>query len=193
MMPKYSLLLLPVLLALGCLRSPAPVVLHSLRGSAPAGTLARDLAVEVLPVSLPEVLQRPQLVTALGPNTVELAPGHRWANGLDQELQRVLVDELSALLGSGKVVAYPYGPRVNAAYRVEVAVQRCEGRPGGTLTFQATWMLTRGKAVEALVLRKTALTMPVPGADVASLVTAHEQAVTALAREIAQALADAGA
>jgi uncharacterized lipoprotein YmbA len=192
MMAKRAFLFVPGLLALGCFQSPAPVVLHTLHGVAAPGTLGRALAVEVLPVSLPEVLQRPQLVTALGPNSVELAPGHRWGNGLDQDLQRALVEDLSALLGSDRVVPYPYGPRVKAAYRVEVAVQRCEGRPGGALTFQATWMLTRGKAEEAVVFRKTALTLPVPGADVESLVAAHDQAVAALAREIAQGLVEGG-
>ena len=180
-----------LLLGLACLRTATPVVFHTLHavspqegqpGSGPA------LAVEVLPIRLPGVLQRPQIVTSLGPNSLELSSGHQWGNALEKDIQRVLVENLSALLGSNRVVASPYGTRVNAVYRVEVDVQRCEGRPGGTFSFQATWMITGSRGDMALVMRKTTLEEPVQGPDPEALVAAHNRALAALSREIAEGL-----
>ncbi len=175
---------------LACFRSSPPVVFHTLHAVSPQESRAggRDLAVEVLPVRLPEVLQRPQLVTSLGPHSLELASGHRWGNALENDMQRVLVENLSLLLGSDRVVASPNGSRVAAAYRVEVDVSRCEGRPGGTLRFQATWMITGTKEEAALVLRRTTLEEPVQGQDADALVRAHSLALAALSREITSAL-----
>ena len=198
-MSLTSLSRLPSVLALtllgaglGCVRTSPALVFHTLHGlaaqPAPAGA-ELGLAVEVLPFHLPDVLQRSQLVTALGPGRLELAPDHAWGNLLEKDMQRVLVENLGQLLGSGRVVASPYGPRVSAVYRVEVDVQRCDGRPGGVLTFQATWMLTRAKGSKALLLRRCALEVPVRGPDAEALVVAHNEALVALSREIAAALA----
>lgn len=195
MMPKCLLAAAVLLAGLGCLRPSTPVVLHTLRGLAPRAAepgTGRGLAVEVLPIGLPEVLQRPQLVLALGPDSLELSPSHRWGNALDKDMQQVVVDNLSQLLGSERVVAFPYGPRVNAALRVEVNVQRCDGRPGGTLVLRATWMITRPKGDQALVLRQATLEVPVRGVDAEALVAAHNEALAALSREIAEALAAHG-
>ena len=180
-----------LLAALGCLKPASPVTYHTLNAvSLPVAKPGPGaaLAVEVLPVRLPDMLQRPQLVTALGPDRLALAPGQRWGNALEKDMQRVLVENLTALLGSDRVVAAPYGVRVNAAFRVEVEVQRCEGRPGGPFRFQATWMITAGKAETAVVLRKTVLETQVPGPDAESLVAAHNAALATLSREIAAGL-----
>jgi len=165
-------------------------VFHTLHALSPQAAQAPDqgLAVEVLPVRLPEMLQRSQVVTALGPDSVELSPGARWANTLDQDMQRVVVDNLSRLLGSDRVVASPLGVRVNAALRVEVAVQRCAGRPGGALRFSATWLITRRGVAQALLLRRTVLEEPVAGLDAEALVAAHNRVLAALCAEIAEGL-----
>ena len=177
-------------LSLGCLRSAAPVVFHTLHALSPqtAPAQGQGLAVEVLPVRLPEMLQRSQVVTALGPDSVELTNNDRWANALDKDMQRVVVDNLSQLLGSDRVVPSPFGPRVNAALRVEVAVQRCAGRPGGALRFEATWMITRRGVAQALLLRRTALEEPVGGLDAQALVAAHNRVLAALCLDIAEGL-----
>ena len=175
---------------LGCMR-PSPAVvfhtLHPLRPQEGAPTPRSSMAVEVLALRLPEVLQRPQLVTAQGPDHLGLDETHRWGNPLGQEMQRVLVENLSQLLGSDAVVASPYGERVKAAYRVEVDVQRCDARPGA-LTLQATWMVSRPSGGQALLLRKTTLEEPLKGPDPDALVEAHSQVLAALSREIASGL-----
>ena len=198
MKPRWKLrpfLIAELLLAAlaGCLRPTEPVVYHTLQAQAarserpPPG---QGLAVEVMPVGLPDMLRRPQIVTALGPGSLELSRGHRWGNPLQQEIQRVVVEDLSRALGSDRIVAFPYGVRVNATFRVEVDVLHCEGRPGGTLTFLATWMITRPGAEMAVVLGRTACEEPVPGTDAGSLVAAHSQALARLSQEIAIRLRD---
>ena len=146
------------------------------------------VAMEVMPVRLPEALQRPQLVTALGPGTLELSDTHRWGNGLDKDMRRVLVENLSLLLGSEAVVAYPFGERVKAAYRLEVDVQRCDGRPGGVLSFRATWMVTRLEGGPALMRKKITLDEPVAGQDLEALATAHSRIMEKLSRDIAEGM-----
>ncbi len=188
-------LLLPLALlaaSLGCLRpSPSPPVVFytlqplTLTGAPPART---GLAVEVLPVRLPEVLQRPQMVVARGSGTLGLLESHRWGNPLDQDMQRVLAQDLALLLGSDTVVPSPYGDQVGAAFRVEVEVLSCDARAGAGLTLEALWLVTRAGGGPALAVRRTTLVEPLPGPDAEALATAYSHLVAALAREIAAVL-----
>ena len=178
-----------LLIGLGCVAPSTAMVYHTLQAiQPPSAPVTPALAVEVLRVRIPEVLQRPQLVLSVGPGSMELAAGHRWGNPLERDLQRVLVADLGRFLGSDRVVAAPGGAAVGAAYRVVVEVLRCQGRPGGTLHFVATWMITRPGAIQALVLARTELREPVPGLDTQALVAAHERVLARLSAEIGNRL-----
>ncbi|MDE3246084.1 MAG: membrane integrity-associated transporter subunit PqiC, partial [Acidobacteriota bacterium] len=144
--PALPLLFLALAAGMGCSR-PNLEVLHTLSpisaGVPKPTTSAATVALEVMPVRLPEALHRPQLVVELRPGALSLLESHRWGNGLDKDIQRVLVENLSLLLASDTVVAYPYGERIQATRRLEIIVDRMDGGLGGTLTLQATWMLAR--------------------------------------------------
>lgn len=176
---------LALVLGFGCAK-PNLEVLHTLRplvaeggGSAPA------LALEVMPFHLPDALLRPQLLTESEGGSLRLLENHRWANSLDRDLQRVLTENLSRLLGANAVVAFPYGDRIQAAYRLEVDVHRLAGRPGGTLALQATWMLCPLQKGPALRVKKISLDRPVAGTDAEALVAAHSALLADLSRAIA--------
>ncbi|MGH8734575.1 MAG: PqiC family protein, partial [Burkholderiales bacterium] len=67
---------------------------------------ARDPIV-VGPVTLPEVVDRPQLVVRIGANEVAILEQHRWAEPLKSEIPRLIARTLSQLLGTSRVSAYP--------------------------------------------------------------------------------------
>jgi uncharacterized lipoprotein YmbA len=173
-----------------CLKRSQPVVLHTLRplvleasGTASSG---QPLALEIMPVQIPELIQRPQIVSLQGPDRLTLSEIHHWGNPLDKDIQRVLLENLSALLGSDSIVVYPHGDRVKALYRLALEVQRLDGQPGGMLKLDATWILTGPEGGQVLLLRKVHLQEPVQGSDSDALVAAHSRVLATLSREIAQ-------
>lgn len=171
----------------GCLKRSEPVVFHTLRPLSPAreGAPVAAAALEVMPVRLSEALQRSHLVIARSEGTLEISEAHRWGNGLGPDVQRVLVENLGALLGGDAVVAHPFGERVKAGWRLEVDVQRLDGRPGGVLSLRATWMLTPAAGGAALLRRRSMLEEPVPDSGPEALVAAHDRVLDRLSREIA--------
>ena len=167
-----------------CFHPSPPVTYYTLQPLPLEAVAQRRIALEVLPVRLPDLLMRPQMVVARASGALELSEAHRWGNPLDQDMRRVLVDDLGRLLGSDAVVASPLGPRVAAAYRLEVEVGVCEAS-GTALRLEAVWMLTRPGSAQAVLVRRSALreTLPDPGPE--SLAAAHSRVLAALGREIA--------
>lgn len=172
----------------GC-RNPSPAVtFHTLSPLAVTGSTTSSLALEIMPVQLPELLQRSPIVLQTGAGTQRLSETHRWGNILERDMQRVLAENLSALLGTPSVVLYPQGDTVGAAYRVTLEVLRMDGAPGGTLAFRGAWMLQKVGTNQRVALRKVALDEPVGNQGVQDLVTAHDRILEKLSQEIAAEL-----
>ena len=68
----------------------------------PAAT-SSNLSVVVGPVSVPAVVDRPQIVVNTGPNQVRLEEFNRWASPLQNNIARVVADNLVAMLGTPRV------------------------------------------------------------------------------------------
>jgi uncharacterized protein len=180
-----------LMLLTGCVQPSPDVVFHTLSPIAPENvkpSMEKPLALEILPVQLPELLQRPQIVFLKGTDTHGLSATHRWGNTLEKDMQRVLAENLSTLLGSDPVVLYPDGNRVKAVYRITLEVQQCDGEPGGLLQFRGTWMITSPDGARVVLLRKSSIQEPVTGRDIEALVSAHSRILATLSREIAAGL-----
>jgi uncharacterized lipoprotein YmbA len=185
-------LALVVLLFAGCRSTPPPTVFYALTAVTKADTASQsptpkgDFAVGIGPVQLPGYLDRPQLVTRAAPDRLVLSEFHRWGGSLRQDFPRVLAENVAALLGTDRVLAYPWGDRLDPAYRVALDVQQFDGALGEAVVLKVTWIVSGREGKSPLAVRKTEIHEPVSGKDYDALVAAQSRAVAALSREIAE-------
>jgi uncharacterized lipoprotein YmbA len=172
----------------GCFHSSPPVTYYTLQPLRQEPAAPTRIALEVLPVRVPDLLLRPQMVLTRPSGAQELSETHRWGNPLDQDMRRVLVDDLGLLLGSDDVVESPLGARVAAAYRLEVEVRSLDARPGTGLTLEAVWMVTRPGAAQAVLVRRATLREALPDSGPEALAAACSRILADLAREISAQL-----
>jgi len=184
-------LALVVLVFVGCRSTPPPTGFYTLAAVTKAETTGQtpapkgDLAVGIGPVQLPGYLDRPQIITRTAPDRLTLSEFNRWGGSLRQDFTRVLAENVAALLGTDRVLAYPWGDRLDPAYRVALDVQQFDGDLGGAVVLKATWIVTGREGKTPLSVRKSDIQEPVSGKDYDALVVAHSRAVAALSREIA--------
>ena len=98
------------------------------------GVLDPALSVGLGPVTLPDYLDRPQIVTRTNQNMVQLAEFDRWAGPLSSSVSRILAEELTFLLNTDSVVQYPWPASFDVTYQVLVDCYRFDGilgRQGG--------------------------------------------------------------
>ena len=186
---------LPLLIGMlsGCAGSP-PVHFYQLSAEAAAGaagpaTVGTELRIAVGPLSLPEVVDRPQLVMRSGPNQVTLIDEHRWAESLKGEIPRVIAENLSRLLATGQVWAYPQNVAGSFDYRVLVDIQRFESTPGQMAAIDALWTIQQ-PSKEGTISKtgRSTVQQPIAGQGYDALVAAHSRALAAISREIAETI-----
>jgi len=158
--------------------------------SAPEQPAAKALySVAVGPVTVPDSVDRSQLVLRTGANEVAIAEQSRWAESPKTAIPRVIAANLAQALGDAYVSAYPQGVGSEADYRVTVDIQRFESAPGDAATVEALWTVTAAKGKGAAPRSGRSLARePVQGKDYNALVAAHGRALANISRDIAEAV-----
>lgn len=146
-----------------------------------------DYSVLVGPVSIPDLVDRPQMVLRADASRVTIAEQSRWAEPLKTAIARALAGNLNQLLIGARVASYPQTMGGTADYQVFVDVQTFDSALGKEATIEVIWTVkaNSGKAVKA---GRSVVRESTRGSDHAALVAAHEQALAAISREIAAAV-----
>jgi uncharacterized lipoprotein YmbA len=173
----------------GCARSPGVTfyTLTALAPESPAPTTDPP-AVAVGPVTLPELVDRPQLVIRVAANRVDMLETHRWAESLKSEIPRVLAENLARLLRPARVSAYQQNESKEAEYRVLVDIQRFETTPGEGVTVEALWSVRRAAVGAPPRKGRSLVREPAQGGGYDALTAAHSRALAAISGDIARAL-----
>jgi uncharacterized protein len=103
-------------------------------GSATAGVGARrsnTLIVGVGPLTFPTYLRRTEIVTRLGPNRVTFSDTARWGEPVETSFPRLLARNLSLMLGTDRIVRYPWLLSARPDYAVAIDVLRFERTANG--------------------------------------------------------------
>ncbi len=172
-------------LAAGC-ATPASRFYTLSTTPAPAGTPVA-YSVAVGPVTIPAVIDRPQIVVSTSPNQVQLDEFNRWAAPLQSNIARVVADNLASILGTARVSLFPQTMSAAADYRVAIQVQRFDTAPGDAASLEALWTITRTKDGTAQTGR-TSVRESSPSGGYDGVAAAHSRALASLSRDIADAI-----
>jgi uncharacterized lipoprotein YmbA len=189
MMRRLAALAIPcivVILAAGCGSTPSSRFYTLSATPAPAGTPS-DISVAVGPVTIPAVIDRPQIVVSAGPNQVRLDEFNRWAAPLQSNISRVVADNLAAILGTSRVSLFPQTMSAAADYRVAIQVQSFDSAPGDAATLDAVWTVSRSKDGRSQTGR-TALREASPSGGYDGVAAAHSRALARMSRDITDAI-----
>jgi uncharacterized lipoprotein YmbA len=156
---------------------------------------AVEVGVRIGPVTIPSYLDRRQIVTRTGRNQLELAEYDRWGGKLDDEISRLLVNDLTERLAPMGVAVAPWKsvPLTDSPviYRIPISIDRFDGAPGETVVLKASWVVIvkKDKQERSLLARESSITEAVGGKGYDSLVVAMEKAMSRLGKEMSDSLA----
>jgi len=146
---------------------------------------AAPVAIAIDPVTVPELVDRSQIVTKLDTNRVSIDEFARWAEPLKSQIPRVLAADLARFIPGAIVSTYPQRVDDNA-YRVSVDVQSFDASTNGAVTVAVIWSVRAPNRRERVSGRSVVHeTADGPGYD--ALVKAHSRALASVASDIAVA------
>jgi uncharacterized lipoprotein YmbA len=145
----------------------------------------QPLSIGVGPVTIPEVLDRPQIVSRTGPNKLQIDEFHRWAGRLDEDFARVLAENISLMLATEQVDVYPWDVSFEPRYQVILEVQRFEGRFNQQEVFlEVFWKVIDPQKRTTLLFKKSVIKESLTATDYETLVATKSRAIAELSRLI---------
>ena len=146
------------------------------------------MTIGVGPVHLPEYLDRPEIVTRINPNELKLAELDIWAEPLQVNFTRVLVENISRLLSTEPVAVFPWGASPQIDFQIDIEVVRLDGDIAGKAFLIAQWSILNSSNKSILFSKKSQYTESVGGTGYSALVAAQSRMIGALSLDIAEAI-----
>ncbi|HXP97585.1 MAG TPA: PqiC family protein [Telmatospirillum sp.] len=173
----------------GCSTSVPPRY-HGLTGAAPSQPSgSARLLVEILPVAVPERLNREEMVLTGVAGQLDVRDTDHWAAPLSDEIRQVLTDSLWGYLRASDVYLSPVAPGVGglAQYRLALRVERFEAVPGQRAAVEGSWtvrLLPQGYPTTC----RANITVPLPALTPDAAAAALSTATGQLARQVADSI-----
>ncbi|MGV7222220.1 MAG: PqiC family protein [Nitrospinales bacterium] len=148
----------------------------------------QEFAIEIGPIEFPQYLDHLPILNRVNRNEFQLSEFDLWAEPLEDNFSRVLVENLSILIPSNRVVLYPSKRREDVGYQIEVNVIQFDGAMGGDCSLSARWAILEKNGKKKLLIKKSSFTERSADPSYAAMVGALNKTLTELSREIASAL-----
>ena len=170
-------------LALAACASSPPSRFYTLSGAPVPTAPASAMSIVVGPVTIPAVVDRPEIVVTVGDNEVWLDEFNRWASPLGEAIAIATAEDLGGLLSTARATSIVQSA-TDADYRVSLEVQRFQSAPGSYALLDAVYTVRRTADGRSATGRTTARETPADKSYDA-LAAAHSRAVARLAADIA--------
>ncbi|MGB0722508.1 MAG: PqiC family protein [Gammaproteobacteria bacterium] len=191
--PRVIGLLLAGLALGGCLSKHTPTthfyVLNPTVEEADTRGAGQAMSVLIEEVTLPDYLERGQIVSRETANRLYLSDFEQWGGSLRKDIGRVLATNLSRLLGTPHILVPPIGPYDRVDFRVNVLILGFESGPDEQARLQARWTIRGSEDGKAVAGRLSELTRPLPAsADMDTRVSTLAALVGDLSHVIARSV-----
>ncbi len=185
-----SLLMVITLNIAGCGSSPKAkfYIMSTLERDLSSHTNSKQVAIKLGPVTIPETLLRPQIVTRSNANMLLLNEFNRWGGDFQEDFQRIVGENLSILLATDHVTLSQDITPLESDYQVTINVRQFDGMLGGSVTLNADWTIANQSKNTKVIARKSVLHENTNGIDYQDYVAAQSRLLAKLSQEISAAI-----
>jgi uncharacterized lipoprotein YmbA len=157
-------------------------------GSSLTETKQSSLSLGLGPLTFPQYLGRPQIVTKVSAHEVKLAEFHKWAEPLSENTSHVLAENLSALLSTDRIVPYPWKRSIAPDYQLSLAFIQFDGTQSQEAVLKVRWTLVKDDGKTVLQEKTSQFSESLRGPDYEDLVEAMSRMLASFSQEIADAI-----
>jgi len=197
--PKHVAIMILWPALAGCLGGPSgPTNFYMLSALSPppartsAATAEGRIRIGLATVVVPEYLNRNEIVLNLDDTLYRLVEFNQWAEPLNDNLTRVLAENLTNLLRGDSIdVFLAADSSIPTDYRLEVDVLRLDGNLGDQVTLVAQWALLEAEEDELILMRRSEYQDAAADNTYKGLVMAKSRTIEKLSRDMAGAIKEA--
>lgn len=140
------------------------------------------------PVAIAGYLDRPNMVFQQSANQLAVSESNRWAGDLAENITGVMAANLSRVLGTANVRAYPWENDSGLSCQVSLDIRHLKGDADGNAVLEAAWRVYTLPARTIAASRTWSGTEPLGADGYDQLAAAESRLLARLAAEIAASI-----
>jgi uncharacterized protein len=184
-----AMLLSGLILLSGCVGNhSAQPAYHLLTARAAAKITTLDTSIGIGPVRIAPFLARADITTHNGGGTMRFSASERWGEPLEQGIQRVLLQNISALSGA-ETRNFPWRQSAIPRYAARIDVADLDRLSDGSAVLEVSWILEDLSAARVIKTQQERFSVPINGSGTDALTNAYSELFAQLAERITQAAA----
>ncbi|MEA3362705.1 MAG: PqiC family protein [Thermodesulfobacteriota bacterium] len=144
-----------LLLCTSCIQigsDPQPMQYYLLESMPERPTFSSDntLNINLELVNFPDYLDRLQIVTRNNNSGIEFSDTERWAEPLQDNLTRILRENLALLLPNSRITVSPWENSIEGARKVKLVINKFFGKLGDRTQIEIRWSINndRGETIQ---------------------------------------------
>ena len=183
----YAVALAAILLAStlnACGTAPTRFYTLSSVAEQPAPSPNRSVAIGIGPITFPQYLDRPQIVTRQSENRLVVAEFDQWGGNLDDNFSRTLTADLASLLHTDRVVRYPWRESTPVKYQITADISSYEADAGNGSTLTVSWSILDAKDGTVVAMRRVTYRDTRATGGSASAQRPYDEVVASMSRNV---------
>jgi len=180
----------------GCARQSMPVAYYTLspfphlfeknQTQSPKENIKRSIGIG--PVTLPQILDRPQIVTRTSPNTIHISEFNRWGGSLEDDFLKVLTENLGLVMPEVFIQSFPSKHGILPDLRIILSIAQFDGKLGDIVFLRGSYTIKNHKKGHILKNQTIFIKEKIAGNTYLALVAAKSLAMAKLSQEIAETI-----
>ena len=147
-----------------------------------------DVSIGLGPISLPLLLDRPQMVLRRSNTEVDVDEFHRWGEDLSENLSHVMVRNLMHDLHTDRIARYPWPDYRHLDYQIAIEVFQFDAQFGDKVILEGVWSLVDLKQHQERIIARFSIHENILAPAYKAVADAHSQALMRLSQRIAKAV-----
>jgi uncharacterized lipoprotein YmbA len=143
---SVMLILLSVILFTHCGSSPPIqkyILTPSIENDTETLSETPEITIGIGSIEFSEYLKRPEIVSFKGNNELNVDEFNRWAEPLEKNFERVLLENLSRLIPTDRIYIFPWQEEEPNSFQITIVVNEFGMRSDSSVVLDARWSVSK--------------------------------------------------
>ena len=146
---------------------------------------ATEITIGIGSIEFSEYLKRPEIVSFTGNNELNVDEFNRWAEPLEKNFERVLIENLSRLIPTDRIYIFPWQEEEPNSFQITIAVNEFGMRSDSSVVLDARWSVSKKVKRDFLMTQRSYYTENAAGVSIEGKVALLSDLVGKFSSDIA--------
>ncbi len=150
-----------------------------------SGKSDAEITIGIGSIEFSDYLMRPEMVSFKGSNELNVDQFNRWAEPLEENFERVLIENLSRLIPTNRIYIFPRQEKEPNSFQITISVREFGMRADSMVVLDARWSVSKNIKRDFLMKQRSFYTENAAGVSIEEKVALLSNLLGKFSRDIA--------